>query len=164
MTRTVYVNGDYLPEGEAKVSIFDRGFLMADGVYEVTSVLDGKLIDFRKGREIEARQLVDELLDWTAPSRSELGIEVELPAMNGTQRALEATLLHREIALRIEQVEDGLEVLVGLPLQDRHRTVAAGVGGLDVGGEAARGLHGAAVVGHVSNPATPMVRSANWSM
>ena len=46
MTRTVYVNGDYLPEGEAKVSIFDRGFLMADGVYEVTSVLDGKLIDF----------------------------------------------------------------------------------------------------------------------
>jgi D-alanine transaminase len=46
MTRTVYVNGDYLPEHEAKISIFDRGFLMADGVYEVTSVLDGKLIDF----------------------------------------------------------------------------------------------------------------------
>jgi D-alanine transaminase len=46
MTRIVYVNGDYLPETEAKVSIFDRGFLMADGVYEVTSVLDGKLIDF----------------------------------------------------------------------------------------------------------------------
>lgn len=44
--RTVYVNGEYLPETEAKVSIFDRGFLMADGVYEVTSVLDGKLIDF----------------------------------------------------------------------------------------------------------------------
>ena len=44
--RTVYVNGEYLPENEAKVSIFDRGFLMADGVYEVTSVLDGKLIDF----------------------------------------------------------------------------------------------------------------------
>ena len=46
MPRTVYVNGDYLPEGDAKVSIFDRAFLMADGVYEVTSVLDGKLIDF----------------------------------------------------------------------------------------------------------------------
>ena len=46
MTRTVYVNGDYLPETEAKVSIFDRGFLFADGVYEVTSVLGGKLIDF----------------------------------------------------------------------------------------------------------------------
>ena len=46
MTRTVYVNGDYLPEGEAKVSVFDRGFLMADAVYEVTSVLDGRLIDY----------------------------------------------------------------------------------------------------------------------
>lgn len=44
--RTVYVNGDYLPENEAKISIFDRAFLMGDGVYEVTSVLDGKLIDF----------------------------------------------------------------------------------------------------------------------
>ncbi|HAV08809.1 MAG TPA: D-amino acid aminotransferase [Rhodobacteraceae bacterium] len=44
--RTVYVNGAYLPETEATVSIFDRGFLMADGVYEVTSVLGGKLIDF----------------------------------------------------------------------------------------------------------------------
>jgi len=44
--RTVYVNGEYLPEDQAKVSIFDRGFLMADGVYEVTSVLGGKLIDF----------------------------------------------------------------------------------------------------------------------
>ncbi len=46
MTRTVYVNGAYVPEDEAKISVFDRGFLMADGVYEVTSVLDGKLIDF----------------------------------------------------------------------------------------------------------------------
>jgi D-alanine transaminase len=46
MSRIVYVDGDYVPEAEAKVSVFDRGFLMADGVYEVTSVLDGKLIDF----------------------------------------------------------------------------------------------------------------------
>ena len=46
MSRTVYLNGEYLPEDEARVSIFDRSFLMADGVYEVTSVLGGKLIDF----------------------------------------------------------------------------------------------------------------------
>lgn len=46
MSRTVYLNGDFLPESEAKVSVFDRGFVMADAVYEVTSVLDGKLIDF----------------------------------------------------------------------------------------------------------------------
>ncbi len=46
MSRIVYVNGEYVPEEEAKVSVFDRGFLFADGVYEVTSVLGGKLIDF----------------------------------------------------------------------------------------------------------------------
>ena len=46
MSRTVYVNGAYVPEEEATISVFDRGFLFADGVYEVTSVLEGKLIDF----------------------------------------------------------------------------------------------------------------------
>ena len=45
MSRIVYVNGDYLPEEEARVSIFDRGFLFADGIYEVAAVLEGKLID-----------------------------------------------------------------------------------------------------------------------
>ncbi|MBK8375738.1 D-amino-acid transaminase [Sphingorhabdus sp.] len=44
--RTVYLNDQYLPEAEAQVSIFDRGFLFADSVYEVISVLDGKLVDF----------------------------------------------------------------------------------------------------------------------
>jgi D-alanine transaminase len=38
MSRIVYVNGAYLPEEEAKISVFDRGFLFADGVYEVSSV------------------------------------------------------------------------------------------------------------------------------
>ena len=40
MDRIVYVNGEYVPESEAKISVFDRGFLFADGVYEVTSVLE----------------------------------------------------------------------------------------------------------------------------
>jgi len=60
MIRTVYVNGEYLPEAEAKISIFDRGFLMADGVYEVTSVLDGKLIDF-DGHVIRLARSLNEL-------------------------------------------------------------------------------------------------------
>ena len=46
MGRIVYVNGNYVPEETATISIFDRGFLMADGVYEVTTVLDSKLLDF----------------------------------------------------------------------------------------------------------------------
>lgn len=40
-----YVNGELLPEDQAKVSIFDRGFLFGDGIYEVTPVIDGRLVD-----------------------------------------------------------------------------------------------------------------------
>lgn len=45
MSRIVYVNGRFVPESEAQVSVFDRGFLFGDGVYEVSSVLDGGLVD-----------------------------------------------------------------------------------------------------------------------
>lgn len=60
MDRIVYVNGDYVPETEAKVSVFDRGFLMADAVYEVTSVIDGKLIDFA-GHAVRLERSMKEL-------------------------------------------------------------------------------------------------------
>jgi D-alanine transaminase len=40
-----YVNGSFVPLAEAKVSILDRGFLFADGIYEVAAVLDGRLVD-----------------------------------------------------------------------------------------------------------------------
>lgn len=43
--RTVYVNGHFVPEDEASVSIFDRGFLFGDAVYEVSAVINGKLLD-----------------------------------------------------------------------------------------------------------------------
>ena len=46
MSRIVYVNGSYVPEEEAKVSVFDRAFLFGDGVYEVTAVVEGQLLDF----------------------------------------------------------------------------------------------------------------------
>ena len=45
MTRTIYVNGQYVAESEARLSVFDRGFLFADGIYEVSAVIDGRLID-----------------------------------------------------------------------------------------------------------------------
>ena len=45
MERIAWLNGDYVPLAEAKVSAQDRGFLFADGIYEFTAVLDGKLID-----------------------------------------------------------------------------------------------------------------------
>ena len=44
--RIVYVNGEFLNEDNAKISIFDRGFLFADAVYEVTAIIDGKIIEW----------------------------------------------------------------------------------------------------------------------
>ena len=45
MARTVYVNGSFLPYEEASIPIMDRGFLFADGIYEVSAVIDGRLVD-----------------------------------------------------------------------------------------------------------------------
>ncbi|MFN3292417.1 MAG: D-amino-acid transaminase [Gemmobacter sp.] len=91
MSRIVHLNGDWLPEAEAKVSVFDRGFLMADGVYEVTSVLGGKLIDF----EGHCRRLDRSL--------RELG-------MGNPHSDAEWLALHREIVAR-NGVEDGMVYL-----------------------------------------------------
>ena len=86
--RTVYVNGQYMPENEATVSIFDRGFLMADGVYEVTSVLDGKLIDF-EGHSVRLERSLGEL-DMRNPISKEDLLEV-----------------HREL-VRVNEIDEGL--------------------------------------------------------
>jgi len=48
MSRIAYVNGRYLPRAEAKVSVEDRGYQFADGVYEVCEVRGGKLVDERR--------------------------------------------------------------------------------------------------------------------
>ncbi len=83
MSRTVYLNGDYLPEEVAKISIFDRGFLMADGVYEVTSVLDGKLIDFDGHAARLERSLVELDMGMPMPVEELLAVHRELVKRNG---------------------------------------------------------------------------------
>lgn len=89
--RTVYVNGEYLPETEARVSIFDRAFLMADGVYEVTSVLGGKLVDF-DGHAVRLARSLNEL---------------EIPAPMDKAALLD---IHREL-VRLNEIDDGLVYL-----------------------------------------------------
>ena len=91
MTRTVYLNGEYFLENEAKISVFDRGFLMADAVYEVTSVLDGKLIDF-KGHADRLNRSLDEL-------------DMENPISYG-----ELLEIHRAL-VRINNINEGLVYL-----------------------------------------------------
>jgi D-alanine transaminase len=88
MPRTVYVNGQYVHEQEARISVFDRGFLMADGVYEVTSVLDGRLIDFDAHIARLQRSLAE--LDMPMPLSRDgfLDIHRELVARNAVDEGL----------------------------------------------------------------------------
>ena len=88
MSRIVYVNGEYLPEEDAKISIFDRGFLMADGVYEVTSVLDGKLIDF-DGHAVRLERSLRELEMENPISKEDLlQVHRELVSRNGVKEGM----------------------------------------------------------------------------
>jgi D-alanine transaminase len=83
MSRIVYVNGAYLPEEEAKVSVFDRAFLFGDAVYDVTAVVGGRLVDFAGHLERLDRSLSEIAL---APplTRAELrALHEELIARNG---------------------------------------------------------------------------------
>jgi D-alanine transaminase len=88
MSRIVYVNGAYLPEEEAKISVFDRGFLFADGVYEVSSVVEGRLVD-NAAHLARLRRSLDEL-DMAAPATPEEieAIQREMITRNGIEEGL----------------------------------------------------------------------------
>jgi D-alanine transaminase len=100
MGRIVYVNGDFIAEEQAKVSIFDRGFLMADGVYEVTSVLDGKLVDYDGHLTRLERSLR----------------ELDMPEPDGMDALLE---IHRELIKRNKLTEGGVYLQITRGPADR---------------------------------------------
>ncbi|WP_312807643.1 D-amino-acid transaminase [Agrobacterium cavarae] len=100
MDRTVYLNGAWVAEGEAKVSVFDRGFLFADAIYEVTAIIHGKLVDY-PGHLARLKRSLDAL-------------GIAMPVAEA-----ELLDLHKEIARR-NGIEDGLIYLqVSRGVQDR---------------------------------------------
>ncbi|MGF1445430.1 MAG: D-amino-acid transaminase [Pikeienuella sp.] len=88
MSRTVYVNGAYLAEEAAKISIFDRGFLMADAVYEVTAVMEGRLCDYEGHRARLHRSLSE--LKMRSPVEDDALLEIhrELVRRNALDEGL----------------------------------------------------------------------------
>ena len=82
LSRTVYVNGDFLAEEEAKISIFDRGFIFADGIYEVSAVLDGGLVDNEAHLARLARSLGEIDLPMPMPKQKIVALQKELIARN----------------------------------------------------------------------------------
>ena len=88
MARTVYVNGEYLPESEGKISIFDRGFLFADGVYEVTAVLNSKLVDYDPHMERLERSLKELRIGWPCSKDELKAMHLEMVKRNGLKEGI----------------------------------------------------------------------------
>jgi D-alanine transaminase len=86
--RTVYLNGTYIPETQAQVSIFDRGFQFSDAVYEVVSVMDGKLVDFGGHMTRLTRSLSELGIQGASDSDTWLEICRQLVARNGLKEGM----------------------------------------------------------------------------
>lgn len=85
-TDWIYLNGEYLPARDARISPFDRGFLFAQSVYEVTSVYAGKLIDFEPHMARLERSLAG--VEIAASEVDLAGIHQELIVRNGLREGL----------------------------------------------------------------------------
>ena len=88
MSRIVYLNGSYVPEEEAKVSVFDRAFLFGDAVYEVTAVLDGRLVDFDPHLQRLDRSLKEIALSLPLSHADLRGLHEELIRRNGVAEGI----------------------------------------------------------------------------
>jgi D-alanine transaminase len=101
MNRIAYVNGSYVPEADAKVSIFDRGFLFADGVYEVTPIVNGKLVDFDAHMERLDRSLGELKMAWPCSKPDMRAMHEELIQRNALTEGIIYMQVTRGVADRM---------------------------------------------------------------
>ncbi len=70
MFRIAYVNGRYAPFSQAMVHVEDRGYQLADGVYEVFGIIDGRLLDLDAHMERLTRSLHELEISWPMAPRA----------------------------------------------------------------------------------------------
>ena len=100
MTDIVFVNGDYLPKQEATISVFDRGFIFGDGVYEVVPVINGKMVDKIYFLERLARSLGELAIEWPCSSDDVIAMMNELITRNAIVEGIVYLQITRGIADR----------------------------------------------------------------
>ncbi len=100
MSRTAYVNGRYLPHGEAVIHVEDRGFQFADGVYEVWAVLDGRLADAEGHLTRLERSLSELSIGWSMTRQALLTVVREVVRRNRIQNGLAYLQVTRGVARR----------------------------------------------------------------
>lgn len=100
MERIVYVNGEFNPQSEAKISVFDRGFIFGDGVYEVVPVINGKLVDKQYFLERLGRSLSELSIDWPCSQDQYIEVMEQLISKNQLLEGVVYSQVTRGIAER----------------------------------------------------------------
>lgn len=100
MSRTVYVNGMFVPEEQAKISVFDRGFIFGDGVYEVVPVISGKLVDKQYFLERLDRSLDELSIAWPCTKQEYMEVMEQLVESNHLTEGIVYSQVTRGIADR----------------------------------------------------------------
>lgn len=83
-----YINGHFLPLEDARISVLDRGFLFADGIYEVAAVIDGKLVDSAVHLERLARSAAAINIPLPLPPAEVEAVQKELVTRNAMTEGL----------------------------------------------------------------------------
>jgi len=98
LSRTVYVNGTFVPEEQAKISVFDRGFIFGDGVYEVVPVISGKLVDKQYFLERLDRSLDELSIAWPCTKQEYMEVMEQLVESNQLTEGIVYSQVTRGIA------------------------------------------------------------------
>ena len=88
MSRIVFVNGKFVKEQEAVISIFDRGFIFGDGIYEVVPVIRGKIIDRDYFLERLERSLFELSIPWPCSEQEYIQMMNALIEKNGLKEGI----------------------------------------------------------------------------
>ncbi len=100
MGRIVFVNGEYVPEENAKVSIFDRGYLFADGAYEVVPVINGRLVDAERMLARLENSLTALQIAWPMEKADFIAMHEELIRRNRLKEGMIYSQVTRGVAER----------------------------------------------------------------
>lgn len=100
MSDLVYVNGDFVAKKDATISIFDRGFIFGDGVYEVVPVIDGAMVDRAYFLQRLERSLGELRIDWPCSTAEVLRVMNHLIERNEINEGMVYLQVTRGIADR----------------------------------------------------------------
>ncbi len=100
LNRIVYVNGEYLPEEDAKISIFDRGFVFGDGVYEVVPVIESHLVDIQYFLDRLNRSLGELSITWPCTEDEYIAVMNQLIERNNLVEGIVYSQVTRGVADR----------------------------------------------------------------